>query len=242
MATALVSEPDAFTAPASPPGLGHVATDAPVRPIGALSRALVVLVVLVSAVPFVRFLQAWIGYPMDLAFHPGDAWHQMLFFALVTLLLWGHVIVALVWMHRARTNALRMRSSNDWGPGWAVGAWLVPYGFVVLGYLVMREIWRGTSGRDPPRWLLVGWLIWVIPQVVISVWAWFDGTAHLLWPGAPLAVSNSPLHAELVPLYWAICQGAAAIFFCRFVLEVGSQQHVPAGSRAWTGAAAGSNP
>ena len=57
----------------------------------------------------------------------------------------------LVWLHRAWTNLLALgREPLPYSPGWAVGAWLVPFLNLVRPKRMMDIVWRG-SDPDRPR-------------------------------------------------------------------------------------------
>jgi hypothetical protein len=59
------------------------------------------------------------------------------------------------WLYRARRNATRLGGSLKWAPGWAVGAWLIPVGNLVIPYLVVQDLRRaGGPARQPAP---VGW-------------------------------------------------------------------------------------
>ncbi len=93
-------------------------------------------------------------------------------------------IVWLVWQHRAHSN-LRALGTTDlrYTPGWAVGWWFVPLANIVMPYLTMRELWKGS---DPDAgavewkttrttWVLpLWWGTWLatqIPAQIASVFA-----------------------------------------------------------------------
>ncbi|MFW5740802.1 MAG: DUF4328 domain-containing protein [Myxococcota bacterium] len=53
---------------------------------------------------------------------------------------WPTALAFIVWFYYAlRTNARRGRKKN-YGPGWAVGSFLIPIASLILPYLVMREL------------------------------------------------------------------------------------------------------
>lgn len=110
---------------------------------------------------------------------------QTFLFGLSSVLLLAVIPVFLVWLHQARHNIehldpYRWAGPRRLGPGWAVGSWFVPVGFLWLPLQVVLDVWWGTaepvSPRRVPRLLVGWWLCWLL--------SWFTGvrltstTAH----------------------------------------------------------------
>lgn len=91
---------------------------------------------------------------------------------LVVALLTGALFV--VWMWRLRADAEVLNPSRQqFGRGWVIGAWLIPFGNLVLPYLVTADLARGLRG---PPWAVRGnqprvglirawWALWVVSAV-----------------------------------------------------------------------------
>lgn len=110
-------------------------------PLLVLLGAEAVLALLISVVPLVGLL------------------HALLF--LVT------AVVFLVWLHRARRNAVAVR--HQFGPGWAIGGWFVPPANVYIPLRVVLD--TGWAAVAPDRratvtWpVAVWWACWVLSWV-----------------------------------------------------------------------------
>jgi hypothetical protein len=91
----------------------------------------------------------------------------------------------LVWFHRAYTNLTALgRQPLPYSPGWAIGAWLVPFLNLVRPKRMMDIIWQGSDPdqprrdglwRDGPVHALVHWWwvvfvgSWVVDRVLAAV-------------------------------------------------------------------------
>jgi hypothetical protein len=91
------------------------------------------------------------------------------------------IVLSILWLyHLMRANQERGRRGT-WGPGWAIGGWFLPPGFLyVIPMLVLRETWKATdpdvplgddswrqSGVHPMLW--VWWVLYGIAPLVFAV-------------------------------------------------------------------------
>jgi Domain of unknown function (DUF4328) len=81
----------------------------------------------------------------------------------------------LVWFHRAYTNLIALgREPLPYSPGWAIGAWLVPFLNLVRPKRMMDIVWRGS---DPDRpWPDGFWRNRPVHALVHWWWAVFVGS------------------------------------------------------------------
>jgi len=71
-------------------------------------------------------------------------------------------ITFLWWLYVALRNLHRWGLRPRWGPGWAVGSWLIPVADLVLPLLVVREAARRSgSGRGGSALVLVWWVVFL---------------------------------------------------------------------------------
>jgi hypothetical protein len=74
-------------------------------------------------------------------------------------------IVALIGFTFHSTKYLRGRTGvSGWTPGWAIAAWLVPFCYLVIPYLMLRNITDASQPKDPraARGKLTGfWILWM---------------------------------------------------------------------------------
>ncbi len=76
-------------------------------------------------------------------------------------------VVFITWMWRAaKNNEALGRERARFGPGWAIGGWLIPIANFVIPVLMMQDLWRGSNSTIPrgdTRWkigdrsALIGW-------------------------------------------------------------------------------------
>jgi hypothetical protein len=80
------------------------------------------------------------------------------------------MIVFLTWFYRARQNAGYLDWPQRRSPGWAVGSWIVPIGFLWFPYQIMADIWRAGLPAEQRKAFAY------LPA------AWWGAGA---WPGSP---------------------------------------------------------
>ena len=82
-----------------------------------------------------------------------------------SLLFLPQIPVFLVWFYRARRNADGRGQDQRRSPGWAVGAWFVPFVGLVFPFQIMADIWRANlpPGRRAKVAVLPGfwWGCWI---------------------------------------------------------------------------------
>ena len=89
----------------------------------------------------------------------------------------GTAVCFIVWMWRAaKNNEALGRTGARFGPGWAIGGWFIPIANLVIPFLMMQDLWRGSdpsTPRDDHQWrasgasTLVGW--WWATVVATSI-------------------------------------------------------------------------
>ncbi|MFB8084235.1 DUF4328 domain-containing protein [Streptomyces sp. NPDC055992] len=88
-------------------------------------------------------------------------------------------VVFLVWLRRVRLNAEAFDPrAHSMRPGWAIGAWFVPFGNVWLPYRVTSDIWTASAPADTPggrsaapRGLLKAWWALLVGAEILSRYA-----------------------------------------------------------------------
>ena len=89
-------------------------------------------------------------------------------------------VVFVVWLWRAARNNQRLGRPGALGPGWAIGAWFIPIGSLVLPGLQVQQVWKGAESSvprghsswrevraNPQIWLW--WVAYVVGQVLTFV-------------------------------------------------------------------------
>lgn len=92
----------------------------------------------------------------------------------IALLVTG--VVWLVWQFRGHANLRAARLPElEYGPGWGVGWWFVPFANFVKPFGAVRELWKASEGRDDwwrvRTWPVVGWwwASWIVAGVFGTV-------------------------------------------------------------------------
>lgn len=108
-------------------------------------------------------------------------------------------IMFLAWVHRVVANA-RATHGVQASPAWAVGAWFVPFGNLLLPYVPLRRVWE-AGPADSPAWLpLAWWLAWVAYLGAVLVAAFATGAAE----GADAAAHAGEAGYEPQPPSWLL--------------------------------------
>ena len=100
---------------------------------------------------------------------------RVFFLALVTV---GGLFV--VWLWRAARNNRQFGRPGALGPGWAVGAWFIPVGSLVIPGLQVQQVWKGADSSlapGDPAWrqrpsspqIWLWWAAYVAGQVLTFV-------------------------------------------------------------------------
>ena len=85
-----------------------------------------------------------------------------------------------LWLWRAARNNQRLGRPGALGPGWAIGAWFIPIGSLVLPGLQVQQVWKGAESSVPrgdPAWrqvrpnpqIWIWWVAYVVGQVLTFV-------------------------------------------------------------------------
>jgi Domain of unknown function (DUF4328) len=75
------------------------------------------------------------------------------------------IITFLWWLYVALRNLQRWGLRPRWGPGWAIGSWLIPVVDLVLPMLVVREAARRSgSGRGGSTLVVVWWVVFLVGE------------------------------------------------------------------------------
>lgn len=116
-------------------------------------------------------------------------------FVLLTVLFQFLVIIVTyvlfcMWIHRAYRNVKVLHNDKLlYSPGWAVGWYFIPIVNLVLPFLVMREIWKGSSPHgvigDKLAWkkergsalLVFWWISWILSGVISYIPSLLDRQA-----------------------------------------------------------------
>ena len=71
----------------------------------------------------------------------------------ISLLAIGAMVLLLLWSHRATSNARQLGLTTTYGPGMAVGGWLIPFANFVLPFQIVRDLFpAGDPGRRLAGW------------------------------------------------------------------------------------------
>jgi hypothetical protein len=91
-------------------------------------------------------------------------------------------VLFVVFLFRAVKNTELWNIRKErWTPGWAIGAWFIPFANLVLPLLVVRETWRRshlsyvTSGEHPGDGLVWGWwILFLAGYIAVQIDPWND--------------------------------------------------------------------
>ena len=178
-----------------PPPLPHEATEQvmpqwvqPFQPIEGVARVLVFLIGLGLFLSLVGIVSSIAEYSLlgriqsgefvsDAQANANDARQAVIGLAQFVLYL-VTIVVWLVWFRRAYRNLISLRVGQlRFKPGWAVGAWFVPFLNLVRPFQITKDIWTASNpdpNTEPGMWsyaktpALLGWwwALWLISNFV----------------------------------------------------------------------------
>lgn len=165
---------------AAPPGyVGYTASpmsSVPLKRVGGIGKAAVVLVAATGALNLLTFLAGTSTVDDAQALLDGEITREAFAESMITYGLLGvlqgaatlaSAIVVMIWMHRIASNHRTLHRVGTWGPGWAIGGWfLLPFVYVIP-FLMFRELWKAS---DPDVPLGAEWRSGPVAPIVT---AWF---------------------------------------------------------------------
>ena len=151
------------------------------------------------------------------------------------------VLVVVTMFRMASNNRAFGRPGMRWALGWAVAGWLIPFANVVLPYLQLRELWRGSDPEiepgasdwsrrpTPAAWRVALWLsvLGGAVSLVVTVWSAAAVLNHVGGSGDEMRVASAQVSADLRPLQ-AIALGLDVLAFAivaLLLLQVANRQH-----------------
>jgi hypothetical protein len=131
--------------------------------------------------------------------------------------------VLMVFLYRATRNVRAFGREPRWGPGWAIGAWFIPFANFVIPYQVTVNARRGASpgqyGEDPvPGVYTAWWLLFVAGELLSQV-----GGFH------PSKDVDSLMTINLAAIASAVAFGTSALLAIGVVRDIARAQHERAG-------------
>lgn len=175
----------------APPGYAGytpspMTSSVPLRRIGGVARAAIVLAVL-SAVMSISELLArrasvdeaeayQAGELSDTEFVEAVAGYALLGFVIFTVTV-ATAVMTIIWLYRITTNHRTLHRGTTWGPGWAIGGWFLPPLLYIIPTLVLTEAWKASDpdvpvggdwrrGRSSPL-VIVWFLLYSIVPIVL---------------------------------------------------------------------------
>lgn len=108
--------------------------------------------------------------------------------SILSLVTIAALVLHIIWAWRSAHNARALgRTGARLGPGWAIGAWFVPFANFILVYLVFSDLWRSS---DPGTERGDGWRR--LPgSVLVRLWtAAYIGGIAIMFVAAGLAIGG----------------------------------------------------
>ncbi|MDT7782057.1 MAG: hypothetical protein QOF58_476 [Pseudonocardiales bacterium] len=173
-----------------------------VRPLHGLGTAATAAIAVTAGLQVVTAIVLWMSVNESAA-------------ALVDVaVLWVNALAAVLfvaWMHRARLNSDVITSAHQhrYKNMWVVLGWFIPFGNLVIPFVVMQDIWRGSDRTQPmvglqqreKSGLVTAWWLCYIGSnglaVVAAKSAWED-YALVFTLSAALAVVAAMLAAQMI--------------------------------------------
>jgi hypothetical protein len=148
----------------------------PLKRVGGLAKAAMILVALVAAFGLIGIFSGWAVRDdaeafLDGEMSRGDFVDAAAPYGLVTVVQGAAVlaaaVVTIIWMYRIAANHRTLHRTGRWGPGWAIGGWFLLPAVNIIPFLMFRELWKASDPSVP-----VGG-DWRSGSVSPTVTAWF---------------------------------------------------------------------
>jgi hypothetical protein len=144
-----------------------------------------------------------------------------------TCLLFATAVVFLMWFSRAYHNVPKLGvRSLRYKPGWAIGAWFVPFLNFVRPKQIANDIWRGSDPDLPREVDAVGWHSSPIPAVLFGFWwalwlitSWAGGLA-----GAGSSETISALKSQSIRFLVSDVTDLIAALLCAAVVTTATRR------------------
>lgn len=137
------------------------------------------------------------------------------------------IVLFLMWFHRAYSNLKALGAKGlQYSPGWAIGAWFIPFGNLFIPFRIAKEIWNKSDTETAEFGFLSGdstvpgffglwWGFWVASSIASN--AAFRLSIKADTVGENLAANWISLVAELLSI-------PAAIFAMRVITAIDERQ------------------
>ena len=131
------------------------------------------------------------------------------------------IVVYIVWLHRAYKNVPALGAQTEHSPGWAIGAWFIPFLNLIRPYQIVKETWvksdpgvdfstgYADAGPGARAATLVGvwWGFWIVSNVVGNIHGRLVGdavTADQISGAATLGVVGDALSIAAAALAFLV--------------------------------------
>ncbi len=142
-------------------------------------------------------------------------------------------VLIIIWAHRSRKN-LDAFGVNDppLSPGMAIGLWFIPLASVVLGYILLNGVWKGSDPDDlSPAWrersssvsFNLWWWLWTVGGLFM-----FFGGFYLNEEAGRIDSVAEGLRRNSASLTGAALLAGACVFAAIAVGQFAKRQHTKA--------------
>jgi hypothetical protein len=137
------------------------------------------------------------------------------------------IVLFLMWIHRAYRNLKPLRAKGlQYSPGWAVGAWFIPFANLFIPFRITRELWSKSdvetaefgflsSDSAVPSFFGYWWACWVASNIATNFSTRLSFRAETVAQG--LGATWLSLIAELLSI-------PAALFAMRVISAINARQ------------------
>ena len=164
-------------------------TTAPLGRVGGLSKAIVVLSVLVAGgtvltallnLTVVDAADDFLAGNIDEDTFVSDYAIVLLGQGVASIAQLALGIISVIWLYRVAKNLRAYRRATTWAPIWAVFGWILPPVLIIIPFLMVREVWRASDPRTPygsdswkqesnPAPVLAWFIVYGVGSVVIAI-------------------------------------------------------------------------
>jgi Domain of unknown function (DUF4328) len=92
------------------------------------------------------------------------------------------LVLIIIWTYRALHNARALGRQTMFSPGWGIAGWLIPLAHLVIGPLMLLDLYRKSAPSGEQRGAGIPIVYWITYFVANARFGSFSGDAHLNRP------------------------------------------------------------
>jgi ABC-type Fe3+ transport system permease subunit len=153
-------------------------------------------------------------------------------------------VLTMIWMYRLAANHRALQRNGTWSPGWAIGGWFLPPGFLyIIPYLMFRELWKASDPTVPAgdqRWkqnrvsivVTVWWVLYGLLPIPVAIAQGVSDFSARTFSGDNDVLAEDVAERFTISLVTALVSAAAAAAYIVLVRQLSARHRQLTGESA----------